>query len=73
MDRFEYKIVSGKPTAGSWGRPLDWSAAEKAVNDLTAEGWEVFASHTGQVGTYFMGSGDHTPVLIFVLRRPAPQ
>jgi hypothetical protein len=71
MTRFEYRIVSGSPTIS--GRSLDWSAAEKAVNDLVAEGWEVFASHTGTAGSFMLGSGQQTPVLIFVLRRPLPQ
>jgi hypothetical protein len=74
MTRFEYRIVSGSPSsAGVWGRSLDWSAAEKAVNDLIVEGWEVFASHTGTFGSSMLGSGQQSPVLIFVLRRPLPQ
>jgi hypothetical protein len=74
MARFEYRIVSGSPrSAGLWGRSLDWSAAEKAVSDLVAEGWEVFASHTGTFGSFMLGSGQQSPVLIFVLRRPLPQ
>jgi hypothetical protein len=74
MTRFEYRIVSGSPSAkGFWGRSLDWSSAEKAVNDLVAEGWEVFASHTGTFGSFMLGSGQQAPVLIFVLRRPVPQ
>jgi hypothetical protein len=73
MTRFEYRIVSGSPDTGFWGRSLDWSAVAKAVNDLAAEGWEVFASHTGTSGSFVFGSGQQSPVLIFVLRRPLPQ
>jgi hypothetical protein len=74
MTRFEYRIVSGSPSSvGFWGRSLDWSAAEKAVNGLIAEGWEVFASHTGTLGTFMLGSGQQSPVLVFVLRRPLPE
>jgi hypothetical protein len=71
MTRFEYRIVSGSPiSTGFWGQSLDWSATEKAVNDRIAEGWEVFASHTGTFGIFI---GQQSPVLIFVLRRPLPQ
>jgi hypothetical protein len=74
MTRFEYRIVSGSPgSAGFWGRSLDWSSAEKTVNNLVAEGWEVFASHTGMFGSFMFGSGQQAPVLIFVLRRAVPQ
>jgi hypothetical protein len=74
MTRFEYRIVSGSPNAkGFLGQSLDWSSAEKAVNGLVAEGWEVFASHTATFGSFMLGSGQQAPVVIFVLRRPVPQ
>ena len=74
MTRFEYRILSSSPSVkGSWGQSLDWSQAEKALNDFIAEGWEVFASHTGTFGSSIMGSGQHAPVLIFVLRKPVLQ
>jgi hypothetical protein len=73
MTRFEYRIMSGSPrSVGVWGRSLDWSDVEKSVNHLVAEGWEVFASHAETSGHFMFGSGQQSPVVIFVLRRPLP-
>jgi hypothetical protein len=70
MAQFEYKIVSkiSKMTRG--GKSIDWSAAEKSVNELVAEGWDVVSFNASDFGLMVFGFGSVEPIGTFFLRRP---
>jgi hypothetical protein len=55
MAQFEYKIFSGVPTMTRGGQSIDWSAVEKSVNELVAEGWEVVSSNASSYGLLVVG------------------
>ncbi len=73
MAQFEHKIFSGMPKTTRLGKSIDWSAVEKSVNELVAEGWEVVAASTSAIGIMVFGCGSVEPVGTFVLRRPRQQ
>ncbi len=73
MAQFELKIFSGMPKTTRLGKSIDWSAVEKSVNELVAEGWEVVAASTSAIGLMVFGCGSVEPVGTFVLRRPRQQ
>jgi hypothetical protein len=51
------------------GRSINWSAVERAVNELIAEGWEVVSSNASPYGLLVFGCGSQEVVATFVLRR----
>jgi hypothetical protein len=67
MAQFEYKVVSHISGTTPHGR--DWSAAEKSINELVAERWEVVSSNVTTIGGMVFGSGSMEPMVTFVLRR----
>jgi len=69
MNKYQYKIFSGIAKMSKAGRSIDWSAAEKAVNELVAEGWEVVSSNASPYGLLVFGCGSQEVVVTFVLRR----
>jgi hypothetical protein len=71
MHQFEYKVVS--PMSGTGPRGRDWSWAEKSINELVAERWEVVSSNVTSVGRMVFGCGSMEPIVTFVLRRPLQQ
>jgi hypothetical protein len=73
MPQFESKIFSGVPKMTRRGPSIDWSAVEKSVNELVAEGWEVVSSNASSYGILVFGCGGQEPVVTFVLRRPRQQ
>ena len=73
MAQFEYKIFSSLPKTRRLGQSIDWSAAEKSLNELVAEGWELMSSNTSAIGLVLLGCGSVEPVGTFVLRRPIQQ
>ena len=73
MTQVEYKIFSGVPKMTRGGQSIDWSAVEKSVNELVAEGWEVVSSNASSYGLLVVGCGSQEPVVTFVLRRPRQQ
>jgi hypothetical protein len=70
MSQFEYKIFSKMSKTRRGGQSIDWSAAEKSINELVAEGWEVVSSNASAIGLMVFGFGSVEPVITFVLRRP---
>jgi hypothetical protein len=73
MAQFEYKIVSKMSKTIRGGQSIDWSAAEKSIDELVAEGWEVVSSNATSIGLMVFGCGTVEPVITFVLRRPIQQ
>jgi hypothetical protein len=69
MAQFEYKIFSKMSKTTRGGQSIDWSAAEKSINELVAEGWEVNSSSASAAGLMVFGCGTVEPVITFVLRR----
>lgn len=70
MNKYQYKIFSGVGKMTKAGRLIDWSAVEKAVNGLVAEGWEVVSSNASPYGLLVFGCGSQEVAVTFVLRRP---
>jgi len=64
--KYEYKVLSGNANA-------DWSPVEKAINQLTASGWEVVSSNANSFGHFSFGCGTLYVLVTFVLRRPLQQ
>ena len=73
MAQFEYKVFSKMSKTTRGGQSIDWSAAEKSINELVAEGWEVVSSNASSYGLLVFGCGSQEPVVTFVLRRPRQQ
>jgi hypothetical protein len=73
MAKFEYKIFSKMSKTTRGGQSIDWSTAEKSINELVAEGWEVVSSNASSIGLMVFGCGSVEPVVTFVLRRPIQQ
>ena len=73
MAQFEYKVFSKMSKTTRGGQSIDWSAAEKPINELVAEGWEVVSSNASAIGLMVFGCGSIEPVITFVLRRPLQQ
>ena len=73
MAQFEYKIFSGMPKTTRLGQSIDWSAVEKSLRELAANGWELISSSTSAIGLMVFGCGSVEPVGTFVLRRPLQQ
>jgi hypothetical protein len=71
MTQFEYKVVS--QISGTTPRGRDWSSAEKSINELVVERWEVVSSNVTSVGGMVFGCGNMEPMVTFVLRRPLQQ
>jgi hypothetical protein len=71
MAQFEYKVVSQMSGTTQGGR--DWSWAEKSINELAAERWEVVSSNVTSIGGLVFGCGSMEPMVTFVLRRPLQQ
>ena len=69
MAQFEYKIFSQLPKTTRAGRSVDWSAAQKSLNEMTAEGWELVSSSTSAIGLMVFGCGSVEPIGTFVVRR----
>ena len=67
---YEFKIFSGAAKMTKAGRSIDWSVAEKTVNELIAAGWEVVSSNASPYGLLVFGCGSQEVVVTFVLRRP---
>jgi hypothetical protein len=57
MGQFEYKIFSGMPKTTRGSQSVDWSAVEKSVNELVAQGWEVVSFNTSDIGLMLFGCG----------------
>jgi hypothetical protein len=70
MAQFEYKIVSGVPKTTRGGKSIDWSAVERPLNELVAEGWEVVSFSASAIGLLVFGCGSVEPIGTFFLRRP---
>jgi hypothetical protein len=70
MVQFEYKIFSKMSKTTRGGRSVDWSAAEKSLRELVAEGWEVVSSNASDIGLMVFGCGSVEPIITFVLRKP---
>jgi hypothetical protein len=68
--QYEYKIFSGVAKMTKAGRSIDWSAVERAVNELVAEEWEVLSTNASPYGLLVFGCGSQEVVVTFVLRRP---
>ena len=73
MAQFEYKVFSRMSKTTRGGQSIDWSAAEKSLNELVAAGWEVVSSNAFAIGLMVFGCGSVEPVITFVLRRPLEQ
>jgi len=71
--QFKYKIFSQMSKTTRFGQSIDWSAAEKSLNELVAEGWELVSSNASAIGLMVFGCGSVEPVGTFVLRRPIQQ
>jgi 2-oxoglutarate dehydrogenase complex dehydrogenase (E1) component-like enzyme len=69
MVQFEYKIFSKVSKTTRGGQSIDWSGAEKSLNELVAEGWELVSSNASGIGLMVFGCGSVEPVATFVLRR----
>ena len=61
------------PKTTRLGRSVDWSAVEKSLDELAAEGWELVSSNTSVIGLMVFGCGTVEPVGTFVLRQPVQQ
>jgi len=70
MAEFECKIFSKMSKTTRGGQSIDWSAAEKILNELLAQGWELVSSNASAAGLMVFGCGTMEPVMTFVLRRP---
>jgi hypothetical protein len=70
MAQFEYKIFSGMPKTTRGGKSIDWSAVERSLNELVAEGWEVVSFNASDIGLMVFGCGSMEPIGTFFLRRP---
>jgi hypothetical protein len=70
MAQLEYKVFSKMSKTTRGGQSIDWSAAEKSINELVAEGWEVVSSNATAIGFMVFGCGSMEPVITFVIRRP---
>ena len=68
MAQFEYKIFSQLPRTTRAGRSVDWSDAQKSLNEMTAEGWELVSSNTSAIGLMVFGCGSVEPIGTFVIR-----
>jgi hypothetical protein len=68
--QFEYKVFSQMSKTTRGGQSIDWSAAEKSINELVAEGWEVVSSNAIAIGLMVFGCGSVEPVITAVFRRP---
>jgi len=69
MAQFEYKIFSKMSKTTRGAQSIDWSAAEKSLNEVVAEGWELVSSNASGIGLMVFGCGSVEPVVTFVLRR----
>jgi hypothetical protein len=72
MNKYEYKIFSGVAKMTKGGGTIDWSATERAVNQLVASGWEVVSSNVSSYGLLVFGCGSQEVAVTFVLRKPLP-
>jgi hypothetical protein len=59
--QFEYKIFSQMSKTTRFGQSIDWSAAEKTLNELVAEGWELVSSNASAIGLMVFGCGSVEP------------
>ena len=64
--QYEYKIFSCGPQVKS----MDWSAAERQLNGLIADGWDIVSATTTPWGALTLASGVVQPLATFILRRP---
>ena len=64
---YEYEIISCVPQVKR-GVGWDWSEAERKLNELIAENWEIESSGMSSHGLFMLGGGFVRPSITFVLR-----